>query len=462
LLSQRELARELGVANGTLAQWESGVREIPAPVLKLLGAYECELRLVRTGWVSRNLKLAALTAKMAAGLADPLARRVGARRKSPAHEIARTLGQLKGLPMKLGQMMGYIDAGIPEAARAALAGLCENSPPLAAPEISQVIEAELGAPPKRLFQDWSERPLAAASIGQVHWARLRDGREVAVKVQYPGMVRAIESDLRNVQALSRLSGVILPRQDRASFVEEVSRRLREECDYVAEARHQKLAQTVFGEDPAVRVPGVIRELSTRRVLTSEYCPGRSFRAFLRSSGQAERNRAGETVFRAVFRAFFRHGFFNADPHPGNYLFQRDRVVLLDYGCVKRLTPGAIAQWRRFFRAVFESDLPALRSIIDEMGMAPRPKRFDYGYFLRALRHIGSPWIADGRFTFTPEFVRETWLKLTRDNPSLAETNLPRDWIFMNRLQWGLFSVLASLGSEGNWRELVLPLIYEEG
>ena len=235
-----------------------------------------------------------------------------------AEDVAATLGTMKGVLMKLGQMASYVDDGLSPAARRTLSRLQDSVPPMSPELAAQVITEELGLPPERAFATWDPEPIAAASIGQVHRAITHDGRAVAVKVQYPGIAETIEADLGNVALLRRMLKITAPIQDVDALLAELRERVTEELDYRREARTSRCSPLLRGH-PTIGVPGIVAELSTRRVVTSDLADGARF-AELVTWSQAERDLAAETIYRFVFRSLYEAHAFNGDPHPGNYLF----------------------------------------------------------------------------------------------------------------------------------------------
>ncbi len=250
-----------------------------------------------------------------------------------AEDVAATLGTMKGVQMKLGQMASYVDDGLSPAARRTLSRLQDSVPPMSPELAAQVITEELGRPPERAFATWDPEPIAAASIGQVHRAITLDGRAVAVKVQYPGIAETIEADLGNVALLRRMLKITAPSQDVDALLAELRERVTEELDYRREARNQQMFARYYQDHPTIHVPQIVAELSTRRVVTSDLADGARF-AELASWSQAERDLAAETIYRFVFRSLYEAHAFNGDPHPGNYLFHGGgRVTFLDFGLV---------------------------------------------------------------------------------------------------------------------------------
>ncbi|MDX6390121.1 MAG: hypothetical protein QOJ73_1184 [Streptosporangiaceae bacterium] len=233
-----------------------------------------------------------------------------------AEDVATTLGAMKGVLMKIGQMASYIDDGLSPAVRRTLSRLQDSVPPMSAELAASVVTEELGLPPERAFARWDPEPIAAASIGQVHRAITLDGRAVAVKVQYPGIAETIAADLGNVALLRRMLRVTAPSQDVDALIAELRERVLEELDYRREADNQRLLAAYFDGHPTIHVPGIIGELSTRRIVTSELATGARF-AELASWPQEERDLAAETIYRFVFRSLYEVHAFNGDPHPGN-------------------------------------------------------------------------------------------------------------------------------------------------
>jgi transcriptional regulator with XRE-family HTH domain len=306
-LTQRELAAEFKVAHGAIAAWESGKRTLPGPVVKLLELYEEELSLgddgglakLKTTPLARSFVLtkaagsvlgrmaAATFGRMVAGdaRAGAIARRT---QVAVAHNMVEALGELKGVAMKVGQTFAAWDFAIPDATHDELRTLLTSSRPMTAAAIAQVFLEELGAPPRQLFAEWSPQPFAAASIGQVHRARLRSGEEVAVKVQYPAIVDAVSADLKSATLVDRLAALLFRGREPGVFLDELRERFLEECDYRLEAENQEAFRRLWLARPGVRIPRVHPELSTRRVLVTELVHGEGFESFVSSASRAEK------------------------------------------------------------------------------------------------------------------------------------------------------------------------------
>jgi predicted unusual protein kinase regulating ubiquinone biosynthesis (AarF/ABC1/UbiB family) len=375
-----------------------------------------------------------------------------------AAQAADALGSLRGLAAKVGQMASYVDGLIPEAhesvfeeALRTLRSAAPHSPPEA---IRAIVEAELGAPIETLFSDWEDEPFASASIGQVHRATLRGNRRVAVKVQHPGIEQALENDLSNGALVAKLVGAFAPNAlDAERLYKEVARHFRDELDYRKEAAWQERFRALHAVDTDAIVPAVVASRSSRRVLCSDLMEGEDLEAAARRP-EAERRKAAEVLWRFVYKSILTGGLFNADPHPGNYLFRKDgRVVFLDFGCVQMLSPEVQWHSREAHRAASLRNEMAFAShaaaIVDARGGSYEAA------FVNYLRRCVEPVFASP-YRITRPYVRglvaglydlktEAFAKDSRFVP------LPESTVLLNRLQLGFFSVLARLDVEVDYR-----------
>lgn len=410
------------------------------------------------GFRARTLTTLRLAGRLGLGMAKRSVGLDGALKQVDEEDAVRAAGVLleqldglKGLMMKFGQMASYLSPSLPPKAQRILARLQAESRPMAYERIAEVVRAELGQEPGALFDTFERQPFAAASIGQVHRAT-RAGRELAVKVQYPGVDRLMETDLRTIRRLGRLMLLLTP-LDAEGLAEELETRVREECDYQLEAANQRLFRRLL-EGPRATVPEVVEGLSARRVLTSHFSPGLSFQAFCDEADQARKNHAATTIFDTVLSCIFGPCIYNGDPHPGNYLFPEDgRVVFLDFGCVKRFSPEFIDRWKRLARTILDQDRAAFPEAFVATGLVARPRRFDFDYQWEVMQYIYTPFLTRRPFTFTHEYVARSYDLMLFRNRNRFRQGLPPDWLFVNRLQWGLNSVLAYLNATGPWPEL---------
>jgi len=410
------------------------------------------------GFRKRTLVTARLATKMGMKAAR---RQLGGRASEPterqraeavraAREMVLKLGHMKGLVMKVGQMASYLPGALPDEAQRVLGELQSQSTAMQFDRVAEVIEQELGASPDALFDELEREPFAAASIGQVHRAKV-DGRPVAVKVQYPGIDEVLASDLSTIGALARVSTLGLP-VDGAALVQELESRILEECDYALEARHQKELAALLADDPDATVPDVIDERSSRRVLTTAFAEGQRFDAFVEGADQRAKDRAGEVIFRSCFGCLFVHGIYNGDPHPGNYLFAPDgRVTFLDFGCVRRFDEHFIETWKALARTALDGDRAAFPDAMRATGLVGRERGFDWDHHWECMQYLYRPFIqTDPYMTYTDEYVKESYGVLLFDNPNQRKLGMPAEWLLTNRLQWGLNAVLAKLDATAPW------------
>ncbi len=394
-------------------------------------------------------RLAALGLRTGAGM---LVRGDGA---GAAEQAAEVLGTLRGLAAKVGQMASYVDGLVPEEKRdafeASLRVLRAQAPRSKPEEIRALVEEELGAPIDRLFAEWNDVPIASASIGQVHRARLEDGVEVAVKVQHPGIRKAVESDLANAGVLESLAAIGGARKfDTKAQLEVMKKRFREELDYALEAERIEHFAGVHAGDATVRIPRLFRDRSAPRVLTTEFVSGASFEEIL-GEREAARRAWAETMWRFVFKGNFVGKMFNADPHPGNYVFQDDgRIFFLDYGCVQPIDDARRAAAIAMHRAAIERDETTFRAACSKMiGAKPgRLEKYAQDYTVRCFDPLfRSPYAITRSYAASLVDGMKEMALVARKLPDDEMFTMPADMLFINRLQFGFYSVLARLDVE---------------
>ena len=375
-----------------------------------------------------------------------------------AEQIAETLGHMKGALMKVGQMASYLDQGLPDHVRTVLAQLQQNAPPMSAELAAGVIEAELGARPERIFAEWDPVPIASASIGQVHRAMTHDGRAVAVKVQYPGIAEAIAADLDNAGLLFAGLGQLFPGLEHRTIVAELRERLIEELDYEHEARNQDLFRQRYLGHPYIHVPEVFPQLSGATVLTTELADGVHWDEVLTWS-QEEKNLAAETLYRFAFGSLFGLAAFNGDPHPGNYLFRPGgQVTFLDFGLVKRFTPGELEDFGEMIKHIVIDPVPSrFRATVERLGLLPEGLEVTDDEVFEYLRHFYDFVEEDGIYTITPEFGSETVRRIFDTSGPFATiqkaANVPPSFVIIQRINLGLYAMFGELMATGNWRRL---------
>jgi predicted unusual protein kinase regulating ubiquinone biosynthesis (AarF/ABC1/UbiB family) len=372
-----------------------------------------------------------------------------------AEDVADTLGAMKGVMMKIGQMASYVDGGLPPAVRHTLSRLQDSVPPMSPQLAAAVVEEELGAPPEQAFARWDPQPIAAASIGQVHRAVTRDGRAVAVKVQYPGIAETIAADLRNVALLRRMLRFTAPAQDVDALLTELRDRIAEELDYRREAGNQRLLAAYYDGHPTIHIPAIISELSTRRIVTSELSGGARF-AELASWPQHERDLAAETIYRFVFRSLYEVRAFNGDPHPGNYLFHGGgRVTFLDFGLVKHFTPAELQPLLQMARTVcVEHDHEAFRRSLEDAGFLRPGAPLTTSAIVEHLAVFYDTIREPGPLTITGDYASSVARRFfDLRSPVAGYISVPQSYVILQRINLGLFAVLGELSATADWRAI---------
>ena len=420
--------------------------------------------------MTRTAKLAGLPIGYAGRAALGLGKRIGGRsaelvaaeiQQRTAEQIFRVLGELKGGAMKMGQALSIFEAALPpEIAgpyRATLTKLQESAPPLPARTVHQVLLSDLGENWRDSFAEFDDGPVAAASIGQVHAATWRDGRRVAVKIQYPGAGNAIINDFNQLSRIGRLFGVLMPGLDVKPLLEELRARVAEELDYELEAAAQQAFADAYRGDPDISVPNVVA--GTRHVLISEWMSGTPLARIIADGTQEQRNRAGILLTRFLFSGPARAGLLHADPHPGNFrLLDDGRLGVLDFGAVDRLPGGLPPFLGRLLRIMHEDD-PDIGAVENELranGFLKEGVQVD----LDALRAFLAPLAEPSKvecFRFTREWMRGEAARVTDLSASniSRKFNVPPSFVLIHRVSTSGIGVLCQLECEGAFRAEVL-------
>ena len=426
-----------------------------------------------TSRTARNAHLAKLGVRAGGSLAAHRARRVfaDAERRveldtafelKTAEQVTEALGQMKGALMKLGQMASYLDQGLPEHVRDALAGLQTGAPPMSPELAAGMVRAELGADPHDLFDEWDPVPMAAASIGQVHRAITREGHAVAVKVQYPGVADAMGADLDNVGLIFAGMAQIFPGLDHKPLVAELRDRLVEELDYRIEAANQELFASYYEGHPTIHVPAVHPAYSTGRVLTTDLAIGATL-AEVATWDQHQRDLAAETIYRFAFGSLYGLRMFNGDPHPGNYLFRPDgQVTFLDFGLVKHFTAAEIDVFGQMIEAmVIDHDPAEFRRVIERIGLLQPGTPVTDQEVVDYLGHFYDFVAEDADYTITPEYSSETVRRVfDTSGPHrdvMRAANVPPFMVIIQRINLGLYAIFGELHATANWRRLAEEL-----
>jgi predicted unusual protein kinase regulating ubiquinone biosynthesis (AarF/ABC1/UbiB family) len=407
----------------------------------------------------------------AANLTRPRpARRMALERRhlETAEQILTVLGTMKGAAMKFGQMLSFVDLGVvprharPEFQRK-LAALRNAAPQISHDRMMGVLDDELGRPRAAVFDSFDEEPIGVASIGQVYRAMLTDGREVAVKVQYPGVAAAVRADMKNLALLMRVIRRALPGIDTDSLAREIRLRIGEELDYQLEARNQHAFAQAFRRHPFVVVPDAIEELSSPRVLVSEYVRGIGFEE-LKAAAPEVRNRAGEVIYRFFCGTLYRRCEFSGDPHPGNFLLQEDgRVAFFDFGLFKRMDRESVEFELDCQRAAAEGRADDLHRLMATAGILPQPERVVPGELLGYVLDAVGWYLLDEEVHLTPEMATAAFIESVLPQSSyfrmFRHQHLPPEHILARRLELFCEALLGQLGASANWHRIAREWMY---
>lgn len=426
--------------------------------------------------VTRTAKLAALPLGLAGRATLGLGKRIGGRsaeivaselQQRTAEQLFKVLGELKGGAMKFGQALSVFEAALPEEVagpyRAALTKLQDAAPPMPARSVHEVLAGQLGTDWRELFSEFEDKPSAAASIGQVHRGIWHDGREVAVKVQYPGAGKALLSDLAQLGRVARLLGPLIPGMDIKPLIAELRARVAEELDYALEAESQSIHAEEFADDPDFVVPDVVHQAD--QVLVTEWMDGVPLAEVISDGSPEERDRAGQLLARFLFAGPARTGLLHADPHPGNFRLLVDdgppegwRLGVMDFGTVDRLPEGLPLPIGTALRLAIEGEAEAVHELLCEEGFVKPTIELDPDAVLDYLLPMIEPAQAEW-FTFTRSWMRAQAARVADPrSPAYAlgkQLNLPPSYLLIHRVTLSTIGVLCQLGAEVSLRDELL-------
>jgi predicted unusual protein kinase regulating ubiquinone biosynthesis (AarF/ABC1/UbiB family) len=387
-----------------------------------------------------------------------------------AEQIVTVLGTMKGAAMKLGQVMSFLDVGlVPEEHRdefqRKLGELRDAAPNVRFDDMRKVMEEEFDEPLDEVFGSFEEEPIAAASIGQVYRAQLHDGRDVAVKVQYPGVAAAVRADMQNLGLILRLLQRVAPGIDVKALAEEVRLRIFEELDYELEAQNQRSLARIFRRHPFIVVPDVITRLSHERVVVTEFVEGRGFES-LKGDSQEDRDRLGEIIFRFFMGCLYRHRQFSGDPHPGNFMLMADgKVAFLDFGLFKRMEAKDVALELACQRATVEDDREELHRLLAQSGFLPEPEKVDLDELYEYVRDSIWWYTTDEEVPLTPEIATQVMIEASDPRSShfrhMRHQDMRPEHLFGRRMEMLTLAVLGQLRARNNWHRIAREWMYED-
>ncbi|WP_371527325.1 AarF/ABC1/UbiB kinase family protein [Streptomyces sp. NBC_01283] len=433
--------------------------------------------------VTRTAKLAALPLGFAGRATWGLGKRIGGKsaeivgrelQQRTADQLFKVLGELKGGAMKFGQALSVFESALPEEVagpyRAALTKLQEAAPPMPTRTVHAVLAERLGEDWRALFLEFEDKPAAAASIGQVHRAVWADGREVAVKVQYPGAGEALLSDLNQLSRFARLLGPLIPGMDIKPLIAELRDRVSEELDYSLEAQAQQAHAEEFADDPDVAVPDVVHQCE--QVLVTEWMDGIPLSDVIADGSQEQRDRAGQLLARFLFSGPARTGLLHADPHPGNFRLLPDekdgwRLGVLDFGTVDRLPGGLPPTIGRSLRMTLDGEADAVYAMLREEDFVQESVELEPDAVLDYLLPIIEPMLVE-EFTFTRGWMRGQAARVADPRSPAYQLgkrlNLPPSYLLIHRVTLSTIGVLCQLGATVRMRDELeewLPGFLEE-
>ncbi|MGZ3459148.1 MAG: ABC1 kinase family protein [Archangium sp.] len=411
------------------------------------------------GRFSRFRKLAGLSAQLGADVIKSGARRLAGQEpellsKAAAEKLVATLGELKGAAMKFGQVVSMDTEFLSPEVRQVIARLQNEAPPMPYERVARVLREDLGAAPEALFREFSPVPLAAASLGQVHRAVLHDGRPVAVKVQYPGIAETLRGDLDNLGLVVKTVSKASRLTDGTAYFQELREEMLRETDYLREAALCTAFARAAARLPELKVPEVISERTSGRVLTLELLEGRTLKDWVVSGpSPEERFRVARLLLFAIYGPFFLAGEMHADPHPGNFMVLEDgRLGLLDFGSIKRFTPRFVDAHRRMFLHAVRLESMDVLGLSREVGFTTELPDAEAAALIQEVLHIaGRPMRSTPYDYATCSMVRDVKLHFARNAPRFLKIRPPAEAVMFFRSTGGLAQNLRLIGARGDFR-----------
>lgn len=473
-LSQREMAKEFHVSAGAVGSWEVGDNDVPGSVLKLIELYEDKLwpkpcqceglvdELVDSISESTRLKDSELLGRLRSALSVYLdksldrAELAGHVQGMALKSLVDSLGDARGIPMKVAQIAAFLDPRTPFELREVLEEIqtCGRSMPFAS--VVRVFEEEFGRHPDELFSSFPRKPVACASLGQVHRAKLADGRDVAVKVQYPDIRKKLLDGFQENEFIHQLN-LFIGGHPNHELIQDFHQCALEECNYLKEADNHDRFYRYFANDADVLIPAVHFSRSRERVLTTDWVDGLSWAQFKRSGSQDERNRASSTMSRFFAECAFNFGSIHADPHPGNFIFTKGKLGIIDFGRVKEMSKETQDNLHMMHTLLLRKAKVPLFNFMKSNSIFKLEPNFDFERFWTTLLKL-SRHLSPGSQAVTKESVSE-YRSLIRELSESRTIHIGKEFFWPMIFNHGMIMASrADLCASSNWRSNLLNYI----
>ena len=370
--------------------------------------------------------------------------------------VQNTLGPLKGPLFKIGQFLDQSSDAIPEDASIYFRNFLARSVNMKWTMVKDILKKELGNNFFDHFEKFNTHPIYAASMGQVHYAILKSGQEVAVKILYPNIKNAVYSDIRALKIISNFLGFKKKCLNSVEILNELKNLFLRETNLCFEAWAMDLFGKLYKDHPNVSAPKVYFNLSTENVLTMEFIDGLNFHEFNATASQERKNFFSRVIYDVIGESIFRYGFFNADPHPGNFLFLKDKVVFIDFGFSKIWSKEFLHSWRNQTLCGMKDDLEGFKKATEEMGFYQKNSELNYMEMMKLFKEVFyKSWIKDDLFKYSSDFAMTETIEIMNWIKNLKDVHVPHDFVAVSRLFSGMHSVLALLNAESNWHKSTL-------
>lgn len=464
-LSQRELAKEFMVSSGAIASWELGANPIPGPVLRLIELYENSLSgggdnekntphfdevlhsidllehekekisLVLKQYVDDETNINSLRAKSKLALSK---------------QILGLLKDSKGMTIKLVQLLSYLEVGLPAEVRNVFGNIQSNLKPLNKNVVISILEKNLGGKVEEVFSSFEMKPFAVTSLAQVHYGKLKNGSEVAVKIQDPEIRHTLQKQFSKLDFFMKLGGVL--NKDVVDLGNEIKRSIEVECDYLQEVENQLKIKAILKNMPRVYVPHVYRDLCSPNVIVSEFIDGENFRSFASRANQESKNLVAEAVVRSLTHLAFSHYLVYADAHFENFLVKNDKIVILDFGRIFVPNNERMRIETMFYRAFLKGQKEIAKSLFWKIDFVKDRNNFDFEEFWMFLSNTSKHLLVNGSFRFDKDYLnyisREGRRFSQKKNMKLSPEVF---WAFA--FSSGTWAIFAELEAEINWNKI---------